>query len=280
MASEDIRVDVCLETVFTDLPYEDRIRKIAEIGYRAVEFWHPEGTWNGATIDESQPKNAEAIREVCESTDTKVNGFVLNAWDGTYGGCPTRRGDRNRFLEQVHKTIDFAKKIDCHQAVVMTGLLQPHLGRNAMRSNVERAFQDALGIAAKSGFRLLLEPLNSKADHPGFYLDSVAEAIEITRSFHSDYFKLLYDIYHMQIMNGNVTETIRDNIDIIGHMHVAGIPGRAEPHECELNFPYIFSQALQAGYKGWFGLEYFPKEESHDSLKQQLAMVELPGSVE
>jgi hydroxypyruvate isomerase len=142
-----------------------------------------------------------------------------------------------------------------------------------MRSNLDKAFAEALELAEKNGFTFLLEPLNLKVDHPGFYLDSTAEAFEIIRKFDTPHLKLLFDMYHMQIMEGNIVANISDNIDMIGHFHVAGVPGRAEPHACELNYPYIFRQVDQLGYQGRFGLEYFPNLESTESLELQLKMV-------
>jgi hydroxypyruvate isomerase len=264
---------VCLETVFTDLSYEKRVARIAALGFRHVEFWHPEGTWDGRGINEAQPKDAAVLHEACRDAGVAVVGFVLNAWDGLYGGCPVRAEDHGRFMEQVHKMIEFAKKIGCSSAIVMPGLLQEGLSREQMRENLLRAFADALSVARKNDFTLLLEPLNIHVDHAGFYLDSVYEAAAIIREFDDPHLKLLYDIYHMQIMSGNVVDTIGKHIDIIGHMHVAGVPGRAEPDRCELNYPYIFEQAAAAGYKGLFGLEYFPQLDSEESLRAQLSML-------
>ena len=267
------QLDVCIETVFTDLPYPERIKKISDIGYKAIEFWHPEGTWDGNAINTALSKDADVIRQVCEETGTKVNGFVVNAWDGLFGGNPSKAADKTRFLEQVNKMIEFAGKIDCRCGVIMPGLTQPDLSQADMRKNIESAFGDALEIAEKDKFILLVEPLNTVVDHAGFYLESLNEAAEIVRGFKSPYMKLLYDIYHMQIMGGNVVASIEEHCDIIGHIHVAGVPGRAEPDECELYYPYIFSRAVEAGYEGWFGLEYFPNVDSETSLKRQLNLV-------
>jgi len=266
------KFDVCLECFFSDLPYEDRIQKIAELGFDCVEFWHPEGTWNGSAIDERMPKDPEVMRQVCDETGVSVAGFVLNAWDGLYGGCPVNSDDHGKFIDQVHKTIDFAKKINCSSAVIMSGTLVDGLTRAQMRQNMDKGFGQALEIAEKNDFTLLIEPLNTPVDHGGFYLDSTAEAVEIVRNFNSPNMKLVYDIYHMQIMDGNVVDTIKENVDIIGQMHVAGVPGRNEPDVCELNYPFIFKKADELGYNGRFGLEYFPTIDSAESLKRQMAM--------
>ena len=269
-----IKLDVCIETVFTDLSCEQRIARIAQLGYDSIEIWHPEGTWNGAEIDESMPKDADTLNQACEDAGVTIVSFVVNAWDGSYGGCPVSAGDKSRFIDQVHKSIDFGKRINCSSAIILPGMVQPNLTREQMRGNMESAFEEGLEIAEANEFTFQIEPLNTPVDHAGFYLDSTAEAIDIVRKFDSPRMKMLYDIYHMQIMEGSIVDTIKSNIDIIGHMHVAGVPGRAEPDNCELNYPYIFKKADEFGYKGYFGLEYFPRLESAESLELQLRMAE------
>jgi hydroxypyruvate isomerase len=269
-----IRMDVCLETMFTGLACEERILRIGRLGFKGVEFWHPEGTWDGTVINPHHPKDAAAMKQACAEAGLEVRGFVLNAWDGLYGGSPTRAADRGKFIEQVHRTIDFAGRIGCTQAIIMTGLLQAGLSRARMRANIEKAFGEALAIAEKAGFTLLVEPLNTLVDHAGFYLDSVAEAAELVRLFGSPRMRLLYDVYHMQIMGGNVVDSIRRHIDILGHLHLAGVPGRAEPDECELDYGFIMKKADELGYRGWCGLEYFPRLPFEESLRRQLALAE------
>ncbi len=250
---------VCLETVFTDLPVEERIGKIAEAGFNCVEFWHPEATWDGQGINDRLPKQPDAIAQSCREHGVVVNDFVLNAWDGLYGGCPVKAEDRGRFLEQVHKMIDFAGRIGVTKAAVLSGTIDPALSRAQMRENLENALGEATEIAQKNEFVLLLEPLNTLVDHAGYYLESTAEAVEILRAIDSPHLKLLYDIYHMQIMEGNVIATIEKHIDAIGHFHSAAVPGRGEHFDGELDWPTILRRIDASGYEGGFGLEYFPK---------------------
>jgi hydroxypyruvate isomerase len=159
--------------------------------------------------------------------------------------------------------IDFAKAIDCHRGITLSGTVDPALSRSQMRQNLESALGEAAAIAATADFTLLLEPLNTLVDHAGYYLDSTAEAAEIIRSVHSPHLRLLYDVYHMQIMEGKVIRTIERNIDIIGHFHSAGVPGRAELFDSELNYPAIVKRIDALGYEGCFGLEYFPRMTDH-----------------
>ena len=141
---------------------------------------------------------------------------------------------------------------------------------------------EAVHIAERADFTLLLEPLNTLVDHPGYYLDSSAEAVEIVRAVGSPHLKLLYDVYHMQIMEGNLLATIEKNLAWIGHFHAAGVPGRGELFGSELNYPVILAKIEALGYQGAFGLEYFPKLSDHgQSLRDTLAYLSgaLPESV-
>ena len=264
-----VNLSVCLETLFTELPVEERVAQIAACGYSAVEFWHPEATWDGKQINAALAKDASAIRQACREHGVTVCGFVLNAWDGVYGGCPVHDDAFAPFIEQVHKMIAFAEAIDCRALAVLSGTVDPGLSRPRMRANLEKALAAAAEIAGRHGCSLFLEPLNTLVDHAGYYLHSTAEAIEILDAVASPHLKLLYDIYHMQIMEGNVLATIERHIQRIGHFHSAAVPGRAELFAGELDYSNILRRIAALGYEATFGLEYFPQVADHQaSLKR------------
>jgi hydroxypyruvate isomerase len=258
-----IQIDVCLEAVFTSLPTEKRIEKIAQAGYRVVEFWFHDATFDGTECSRKQPKNATVLAGVCKKWGITINNMVVNAPDGSVGGAPVRAKDRTRYLERLEEVIEFAAETGCRKAITCSGNLQPGLSRARMRANLEKALGEAAAIAAKKGFSLLLEPLNTRVDHPGYYLDSSTEAAELVRAVASPNLRLLYDVYHMQIMEGNVITTIEKHLNLIGHFHSAGVPGRGELLAGELNYPQILKSIAAMGYQGRFGLEYFPKMKDH-----------------
>ncbi|MHB9129863.1 MAG: hydroxypyruvate isomerase family protein [Armatimonadota bacterium] len=255
-----MKLDVCLETVFPELSVEERIAKIAEAGYDCVEMWFPDG------------RDSAAIRQACAQHGVTVNDLVVNGPDGGLGGAPVDAGDLSKYLERVEEMIAFAKGIDCHKGITCTGNLQPGLTRVQMRANLENALGQAAAIAEKHQFTLVLEALNTHVDHAGYYLDSSLEGAEIVRAINSSNLKLLYDVYHMQIMEGNLISNIEKNIDVIGHFHSAGVPGRGELFGSEINYPEVLKRIEATGYTGCFGLEYFPKMTDHlASLKQNRA---------
>jgi hydroxypyruvate isomerase len=267
-----VTLSVCLETFFTDLPVDERIARIAAAGFESVEFWHPEGTWDGHSVRTDWAKDAAALRRACERHGVTLNDFALNAWDGSFGGCPVKPQDRACYLTQIRRMIAFAQEAGCRKGITLSGTVDPALARSEMRKHLEGALAEAANIAAQADFLLLLEPLNTRVDHPGYYLDSSAEAFEIVRAIGSPHLKVLYDIYHMQIMEGNLLATIEKNIASIGHFHAAGVPGRGELFGCELNYPHILKRIEACGYQGAFGLEYFPAVGDHrQSLCKTLA---------
>jgi hydroxypyruvate isomerase len=258
-----IPIDVCLESVFTRLPVEERIRKIAQAGYKFAEFWFHDATFDGTVCSRKLPKNATTLAEACKRNGVVINNLVVNAPDGSFGGAPVKAADRVRYLERLEEVIEFAGLVGCRQAITCSGNVQPGVSRTRLRAHLEKALGQAAAIAAKRNFILFLEPLNTQVDHPGYFLDSSGEGSALIRSIASPNLRLLYDVYHMQIMEGNVLATIEKHLDLIGHFHAAGVPGRGELFTGELNYPQILKWIGAKGYSGRFGLEYFPSMKDH-----------------
>lgn len=266
-----VKLSICVEPIFPQLPIDERIARVAQAGFTSIEFWHPEGTWDGKQVRTDWAKDAAALREACLRYGVELNDFALHAWDGSIGGCPVRPQDRACYLDQIRRMIAFAQEAGCRKGITLSGTVAPSLSRSEMRKYLEDALAEATRIAEKADFTLLLESLNTYVDHPGYYLDSSAEAVEIVRAIGSPNLKILYDVYHMQIMEGNILATIEKNLPWIGHFHAAGVPGRGEVFGGELDYRAILAKIESLGYDGAFGLEYFPKLEDHGlSLRQTL----------
>ena len=122
----------------------------------------------------------------------------------------------------------------------------------------------------ESGVTLVVEPLNIYVDHIGYYLSSSKEAFAIIEEVGSPYVKVLFDIYHQQINEGDILRHMLPNLEKIGHIHCAGSNGRHELDNGELNYPYLFKKLAEAGYDRYVGLEYFPERDPADSLKDLL----------
>jgi hydroxypyruvate isomerase len=254
-----MKLCVCLETVFTTLPAEERIAKIAEAGYPSIEFWMMESTCYAPGSSGPMRKDAAAINQACAQHGVTVNDLVVNGpGDSAVDGVST-----NRYLERVEEVIAFANSIGCRMGITCTGNVVPGMTRAQMRANLEQTLGAAAAIAERHDFVLVLEALNTHVDHAGYYLDSSLEGTEIVRAINSPSLKLLYDVYHMQIMEGNLIQNITANLDVIGHFHAAGVPGRHELFGTEINFPAVLAAINAGGYDGCFGLEYMPAMEDH-----------------
>ena len=257
-----LQLDVCLETVFPGTPAEERITRIAECGYNCVEFWMHDSTQDAP--DGAQRKDPKALRQACAAAGVAINNFVVNPPDdGSTGGAPVMSETHKRYLERVAECIEFGKAAGCSKAITCAGNETPGRSWEQMRATIEKALGEAAALAEKHQFTLLLEPLNTLVDHKGYCLSSSDVDADIMRDIGSPALRLLYDVYHMQIMEGNVIDHIRRNMDAIGHFHSAGVPGRGEHYEGELNYPGILHAIEKTGYKGAFGLEYFPKLRDH-----------------
>jgi hydroxypyruvate isomerase len=253
-----ITIDVCLETVFADVPYLERPAKIAAAGFQAIEGWFPE----------LHLKDAEMPRlcAACEKAGVKLNNIVANSPDGSIGATLTNPADRPKYLERMRYSLKCCRELGVSMMITCTGNVQPALTHEVQRTSIVEGLRAAADLAAKAGVTLVLEPLNSRVDHHGYFLDDPYEAADIVRAANRPNVGLLFDCYHMQIMRGNLIRAIHDNLDVIRHFHSAGVPGRHELDDGELNYPAIVEAIAAAGYNGCFGLEYFPKLESADSL--------------
>jgi len=262
-----MKFDVCLEMVFPDLPCAERIARIAACGFDCVEFWFHDGTFNGRDCAGGR-KDAAALKQACAEAGVTINNMVVNAPDGSLGGAPVCADDRPKYLARLEEVIAFAKACGCRQAITCSGNLQPGVSRNRMRKHLEEGLGEAAAIAAKRDVVLFLECLNTRTDHFNYFLDSSAEGAAIVRAIGSPNLRLLYDVYHMQIMEGSLIATIEENLDVIGHFHSAGVPGRHELMDGELNYRHIVRRIEAAGYTGAFGLEYTPALADHaESLR-------------
>ena len=139
--------------------------------------------------------------------------------------------------------------------------------RAFQHESIVAALKEAKPILEETGTVIMIEPLNTIVDHKGYYLWQAAEAFDIVREADHPLVKVVYDIYHQQIMEGNIILNITNNLDCIAHLHSAGHPGRHDRQFGESDYKVIFAAVDKAGYKGACGLEYFPIGESEQSLK-------------
>ncbi len=248
------KFSVCIEPVFEGMDDVEKIRKVNDLGFSAVEFWDP------------AEKDRRLVKNVCDELGMSVAICTLeDPW-----GDVRLHAETSKYVDHFEKSLLSVKELGCKKVILLSGEDDglPH------KKQVDRIIENlsAVGpIAEKEGVILCLEALNSKVDHPGYFLDSSILAFSIVKEVKNPNVKVLYDVYHMQIMEGNIIDTIEKNIEFIGHFHSAGVPGRHEHYFGELNYPGILEALDRLGNEEHFGLEYWPTMNNEISLKEVFA---------
>lgn len=261
------KIGVCIESFFSDLPYKKRIEKIAKLGYTSYEFWFHDKRFDGKGLV-PEMKNFDEIAELNAKYGLVTNDFVFNHPDGGIVAALINKKDRNKLLDSIEEMIGYAKKIKCKSFISGSGNKIAGLKKEKAVEAMVDNLKALAPICEKAGITLILEAFNSKVNHPDYFLDDPFLTMDVLKAVGSPKVKMLYDIYHMQIMSGNILDFVKENLSLIGHFHIAGVPGRHEPFGNELDYRFIVQSIEKMGYKGAFGLEYWPTMKDDLSLKQ------------
>ena len=241
---------VCVSALFRGMPVQDGIALAKQAGYSACEFW---GWW-----DLDAQKVQQALVEHQMKLAAMCTRFVpLND--------PERRQE---YLQGLSETLEMARYLGCKTIISQVGQDQPHLSRSEQMQSVADGLKACVPLLEEAGVTLVIEPLNTRFNHPGYFLARSDEAFAIVREVNSPRVKVLFDIYHQQITEGNLIPNMTENMEWIGHVHAAGHPGRHEPFgRNEIHYPSVLSALKEAGYTGAVGLEYFPLMDVLESLR-------------
>ena len=260
-------IGVCAETFFTDLSYEERLRRIAALGFRFYELWFHDKRFDGSRLLD-EPKDFGMIADLNQELGLTCTDFIFNHPDAGIRGALIDKKDRRMLVDSLGSMIERARRIGCRAFISGAGNVVPGLARKKATETMVETLKLLAPTCEKEGITLLLEPFNTKVDHPQYFLDDPEDCLSVLKTVSSPSVRMLFDIYHMQIMAGDVTAFIRKNIAWIGHFHVAGVPGRHEPRESELNYPFILKEIDRLGFAGHVGLEYWPTMDPAQSLRQ------------
>jgi hydroxypyruvate isomerase len=232
---------------------EELFASVAEIGYAAVELWQPPDDLED--IVALARKHRLAVASICghQSLPDGLN----------------KRSNHDRIERELRATIDRAAGLGIPGLICFSGNRQPFMTEREAIDAVADGLKRVAEHAEKKGVNLNMELLNSKVNHPGYQCDHTAWGVAVCEKVASPRVKLLYDIYHMQIMEGDLIRTIQENIRWIGHFHTAGNPGRKDFDDTqELNYAGICRAIAAAGYEYYVGHEFVPKGEPIDALRQ------------
>jgi hydroxypyruvate isomerase len=243
-----------LSFLFNEHAFIDRFAAAAKAGFKAVEYLFP--------YDYPKEQLAEQLGK--HGLVQMLYNLPAGDWAGGERGIACHPGRVGEFQDSVGKAIEYAQALGCKQLNCLAGICP-----DAPEDRQRAAFVANLKFAAlklkEAGIKLLIEPINT-IDIPGFYLTRSKQALDIIDEVGSDNLFLQYDIYHMQVMEGDLARTIEKNLARIPHMQLADNPGRYEPGTGEINYSFLLAHIDRIGYGGWIGCEYKPKTTTEASL--------------
>ena len=244
-----MRICIPVPCFFGKMDFCEAIAKLAQLGFDAAE------TYNWKSLD------LDAVRNACEQSGVELLSMCTTEFNMTN---PAKRED---WLNGLKESCAAAKRVGASKLITQVGA-DTGEERARQHDSIVAALKQAKPILEDSGVTIMIEPLNIYVNHPGYYLWSSREAFEIIHEVDHPLVKVVYDIYHQQVMEGNIIPSITQNLDCIAHLHSAGHPGRHELQFGENDYKVIFAAVDKAGYTGACGLEYGPTMDSVESLKE------------
>ncbi|MDX5432906.1 MAG: hydroxypyruvate isomerase [Halomonas sp.] len=244
-----------LSMLFTEEDFLDRFKAAAEAGFKGVEYLFP--------YDYSA---AELKARLDEHGLTQVlHNLPAGDWGAGERGIACHPDRVEEFRAGVEKAIDYATVLGCKQVNCLAGIQPQGVSLEQARRTLVENLRYAADKLEAAGILLLAEPINTR-DIPGFFLNRTEQALAIFDEVGSPNLKLQYDIYHMQIMEGDLAPTIEKHLDRIAHVQLADNPGRHEPGTGEIHYPFLFAHLDRLGYDGWIGCEYKPNTTTKEGL--------------
>lgn len=245
-----------LTMLFQEHDFLDRFEAAAKAGFTGVEYLFP---YDYAKEDLAERLGENGLVQV-------LHNLPAGDWGAGERGIaclPDRVGE---FQDGVGRAIDYATALGCPQVNCLAGVAPEGADQETLRLTFVNNLSFAAGKLKEAGIKLLIEPINTR-DIPGFYLRYTGQAFEISDAVGSDNLFLQYDVYHMQVMEGDLAPTIQSNLSRIAHIQIADTPGRHEPGTGEINYDFLFSFLDEIGYAGWVGCEYKPKLGTQEGLE-------------
>jgi hydroxypyruvate isomerase len=259
------KLSVMLWTVYEKLSFEQRLEKVAEAGYNAVELVNEYKNFT----KEAYAKFRAKKRELHLTVDA-TSGISHSLCDAS---------QRDAFLEEVRAKLLVLEELECNKLIILSGDKVPGQSPQQMHQNCTESLKRAADITAPKNVGLLLENIDPE-ENPKYFLTSVSEGFEIVRSVRAANVQFLYDFFHDQIAEGNLLAKLEKNLDLIGVVHIADVPGRHDPGTGEINYPNIFRKLGQLGFNGYVAMEFLPEGETVAALRAAREMAMKYGSAQ
>lgn len=259
-----MKKSACIEMMFTEVPFEQRFELVKEAGFDYIEFW----SW--------QDKDIKEIKSLCAKYGIKIASF-----SGDKEFSMVNKTENKDYINFVVESMETAKFLNCKYLVIHSnalgdgGVVVNHydeISDYVKFTNMYDVLKILAPIAEKNGITLVLEALNTQIDHVGNFLAYTKDSTDLIEIVNSDFIKVLYDVYHMQINEGNIIATISKYIKSIGYIHIADVPGRNEPGVGEINYKNVMGTLRKLNYKGIIGFELSPSQNSIDIARELLKL--------
>ena len=262
-SSSPFPLSVMLWTVFNKLPFEERLGKVAEAGYTNIELVGEYAKWAPADFD-----RANAARQKL--------GIRFDATAGLKNGV-ANPAQSDALAEELRQSLVPMETLGCPAMIMLSGNEVPGLSKEQQHQSCIDSLKKAVSVVEGKKIdgqpvRLLLECIDQE-ENPRYYLKSAAEGMEIVRAVGHPQVQFLYDMFHEQIFEGNLIEKLEKNIDIVGLIHVADVPGRHEPGTGEINYGNIYKKLAQLNYKHVVAMEFKPTGDEVAALRAAREMV-------
>jgi hydroxypyruvate isomerase len=251
-----------LTMLFNDVPFLDRFAAAAQHGFKGVEFLFP--------YDFEPAQLKERLQQ--HQLQMVLHNLPAGNWAGGERGIACHPGRVAEFEEGVESALRYAKVLGTQRINCLVGIQPENVELSKAQETLVRNLKFAAAELKKAGIPLLIEPINT-FDIPGFFLSGTRQGLGLIEQVGSDNLFLQYDIYHMQRMEGELANTIRNHLSVIKHIQLADNPGRFEPGTGEINYRYLLGFLDDIGYDGWVGCEYKPRGTTADGLgwREELA---------
>ena len=245
-----------LTMLFTEYDFLKRFEKAHENKFKAVEYLFP------YAYESSELKKLLDEYNLIQA----LHNLPAGDWENGERGIACNPDKMQDFKDGVHIAIEYAKKLDCNKLNCLIGIPDGNFSDQDIENCILENLKFASSVLEKENIQLLIEPVNT-IDIPGFYLNTTKQAKNLLNKVNSNNLFIQYDIYHMQIMEGNLSLTIKENLDLIKHIQIADHPGRNEPGTGEINYSFLFSYLKSLNYDGYIGCEYNPETNTEEGLK-------------
>lgn len=246
-AGNKMKISVCVDALYMGQGLQEAIDDVMKNGLDTIEFWG----W--------EDKDIKALAKY-----KREKGFHIAAMCTKFISL-TDASSRGGYIEGLKESLEVAKSLECKCLISQTGADLP-ISRKEQHESLVEGLKACVPYLEEYGVTLVIEPLNIRVDHAGYFLSGSDEAAEVITEVGSPHVKMLYDIYHQQITEGDLIRRIRKYHNFIGHYHAAGNPGRHELYDSEIDYKRIFHEIKETGYQGYVGMEYFPQDEPAKGL--------------